>query len=73
MLDMGEEGLYKFGDKDVRKVSQISIIQDEGLIVLLAGERCTYSVQCICTCTQYLHNCTCIYTCTCMYMFLNER
>ena len=37
MLDMTEEGLYKFGDRDVRKVSQISMIQDEGLIVLLAG------------------------------------
>ena len=40
MLDMVEEGLYKFGDKDVRKLSQISMIQDEGLIVLLAGEYC---------------------------------
>ena len=38
MLDIVEEGLYKFGDKDVRKVSQISMIRDEGLIVLLAGE-----------------------------------
>ena len=37
MLDMAEEGLYKFGDKDVRKVSQISMIEEEGLIVLLAG------------------------------------
>ena len=38
MLDMAEEGLYKFGDKDVRKVSQLSMIEEEGLIVLLAGE-----------------------------------
>ena len=65
MLDMGEEGLYKFGDKDVRKVSQISIIQDEGLIVLLAGERCTYSVQCICSC---ISTCTCIHS---IYMIVH--
>ena len=37
MLDMVEEQLYKFGDKDVRKVTQISVVSDEGLIVLLAG------------------------------------
>jgi serine/threonine-protein kinase MRCK len=37
MLDMAEEGLYKFGDRDVRKVAQISMIEEEGLIVFLAG------------------------------------
>ena len=38
MLDIREKELYKFEDKDVRKVTQISVISDEGLIVLLAGE-----------------------------------
>ena len=43
MLDMVEEGLYKFGDKEIRKVSQISMIQEERLIVLLAGELCMHT------------------------------
>ena len=57
MLDMSEEGLYKFGDKDVRKVSQISMIQDEGLIVLLAGEcyRIAFAVVDLVQCGLHLH------------------
>ena len=38
MVDMSTDELYKFGDRDVRKVTQISMIHDEGLIVLLAGK-----------------------------------
>ena len=38
MLDLMEEELYKFTDKDVRRVTQIQIIPDEQLIALLAGE-----------------------------------
>lgn len=49
MLDMTEEELYKFGDKDIRKVSQISMIQEEGLVVLLAG-KLAQRVVCVCVC-----------------------
>ena len=38
MLDITDDGLYKFSDRDIRKVSQIMIIKEEGLIALLAGK-----------------------------------
>lgn len=41
MLDISDDGLYKFSDKDIRKVSQIAVIQEEKMIALLAGQ---YSV-----------------------------
>ena len=58
MLDMSEEGLYKFGDRDVRKVAQISMIEEEGLIVLLAGECVRVCVWCVCVCV-------CVRVCVC--------
>ena len=44
MLNLVDEGLFKFSDRDIRKVTQIRVIKDEGLIVLLAGE------ECVCVC-----------------------
>ena len=38
MLRMADDGLYKFPDKDMRRVTQIMVIKEEGLIALLAGE-----------------------------------
>lgn len=38
MLDISDDGLYKFSDKEIRKVSQIMVIKEEGLIALLAGK-----------------------------------
>ena len=57
MLDIVEGGLYKFGDRDLRKVSQMSMIQDEGLIVLLAGEcyRNAIAVVDLMQCGLHLH------------------
>ncbi|XP_064397756.1 serine/threonine-protein kinase MRCK alpha-like isoform X2 [Halichondria panicea] len=37
MLNVVDEGLFKFSDRDIRKVSHIRILQEEGLIALLAG------------------------------------
>lgn len=41
MLNIVDEGLFKFTDRDIRKVSHIRILQEEGLIALLAGELAT--------------------------------
>ena len=38
MLDISDDGLYKFSDRDIRKVSQIMVIKQEGIIALLAGQ-----------------------------------
>ncbi len=38
MLNVVDEGLFKFSDRDIRKVSHIRILQEEGLIALLAGK-----------------------------------
>ncbi len=37
MMDVVDEQLYKFSDKDVKKVTQIRVMLEEGLIALLAG------------------------------------
>lgn len=37
MLDIGEVELYQFSDRDVKRVSQIKVLNDEGLVLLLAG------------------------------------
>ena len=37
MLDVPDEELYKFSDKEIRKVTQIKVIPEENVIVLLAG------------------------------------
>lgn len=37
MLDVVDEELYKFSDRDTRKVTQIRVMKEEGLIALLAG------------------------------------
>ena len=70
MLDMTEEELYKFGDKDVRKVTQISMISDEGLIVLLAGE--LYADQnCLQVKLYYLDKALHVHVhCTCVVVFI---
>lgn len=39
MLDISDDGLYKFSDKEIRKVTQIAVIKEEGLIALLAGRQ----------------------------------
>ena len=41
MVYLPEDHLFKFSDKDTRKVSQIRIIKEEELIVLIAGETVT--------------------------------
>ena len=38
MLDISDDGLYKFSDKEIRKVTQIMVIEEEGIIALLVGE-----------------------------------
>jgi len=37
MVYLPEDHLFKFSDRDTRKVSQIKIIKEEGLIALIAG------------------------------------
>ena len=37
MFDVAEEGLYQCGEKDLKKVIQLSVLQDEELVVFLAG------------------------------------
>ena len=37
MLDVPDEELYKFSDREIRKVTQIIIMEEEGLIAMLAG------------------------------------
>lgn len=37
MFDVADEGLYQCGDKDMKKVIQISVLRDEELVVILAG------------------------------------
>ncbi len=37
MLDIVEEELYQFSDKDIKRVSQIKVLADESLVLLLAG------------------------------------
>ena len=39
MFDVNEEGLYQCGDKDIKRVIQLTIIQDEELVAMLAGRR----------------------------------
>ena len=39
MLNVVDEGLFKFTDRDIKKVTQIRILQEEGLIALLAGSK----------------------------------
>ena len=41
MVYLPEDHLFKFSDKDTRKVSQIRIIKEEELIVLIAGKTMT--------------------------------
>ena len=41
MVYLPEDHLFKFSDKDTRKVLQIRIIKEEELIVLIAGETVT--------------------------------
>ena len=38
LLDITGDNLFKFGDRDVRKVSQIRVLQEDNLVALLAGE-----------------------------------
>ena len=38
LFDITGDNLYKFGDRDVRKVSQIRVLQEDNLIALLAGK-----------------------------------
>ena len=41
MLSLSDDGLYKFSDKDIRRVTQINVIKEENIIAILAGELCT--------------------------------
>eukprot|EP00731_Ephydatia_muelleri_P030003 Em0021g526a len=38
MLDIMEEELYKFSEKDTKRVTQIQVLQKEGVIFLLSGK-----------------------------------
>lgn len=38
MLDISEEELYKFSEKDIKRVTQIQVLQREGVIFLLSGK-----------------------------------
>ena len=38
MPNMSDDGLYKFSDKEIRLVTQISVIEEENIIAVLAGE-----------------------------------
>ena len=44
MLDVVDEELYKFSDRDTRKVTQIRVMKEEGLIALLAGICCVHGI-----------------------------
>ena len=37
MLDVHEEELYQFSDRDTKRVTQLKVLTDESLVVLLAG------------------------------------
>ena len=59
MLNVVDEGLFKFSDRDIRKVSHIRILQEEGLIALLAGKYLLYNhyivhVVLVCYLSAYL-------------------
>jgi len=41
ILSLSDDGLYKFSDKDIRRVTQINVIKEENIIAILAGEQCT--------------------------------
>ena len=38
MLDVHEEELYQFSDRDTKRVTQLKVLTDESLVVLLAGQ-----------------------------------
>ena len=38
IFDVSEEGLYQFGDKDMKRVTQLKVIPDESLVIMLAGK-----------------------------------
>ena len=37
MLDVNEEELFQFSDRDVKRVSQIKVLVDDALVIMLAG------------------------------------
>ena len=37
MLDVIEEELFQFSDRDVKRVSQIKVLVDDALVIMLAG------------------------------------
>ena len=37
MFDVSDESLYQCGDRDLKKVIQLAVLQDEELVVILAG------------------------------------
>ena len=45
MLNMSDDGLYKFSDKEIRRVTQISVIEEENVIAVLAGESKKFSLN----------------------------
>ncbi len=38
MLSLSDDGLFKFSDKDIRRVTQINVIKEENMIAMLAGQ-----------------------------------
>ena len=38
LLEITGDNLFKFGDRDVRKVSQIRVMKEDNLVALLAGK-----------------------------------
>ena len=46
MLDIMEEELFQFSEKDMKRVIQIRVLSDEGLVVILAGQ-CQSVLHCL--------------------------
>ena len=38
LLDVTGDNLFKFSDRDIKKVSQIRVMKEDNLVALLAGE-----------------------------------
>ena len=66
MLDIVEEELYQFSDKDVKRVSQIKVLADESLVLLLAGSH-AHTVHVHCTMTYIIFTCISMHIMYCTF------
>ena len=60
MLDINEEELYKFSEKDTKRVTQIQVLQKEGLILLLSGMHAAILLNGALCCTTHSEHCTAV-------------